>query len=74
MCQPDLKLDVPSYDAHGAEHEPYWGGGKHMCRDQKKVHEFLASRNMGFKMVKENGEDVLKAWAWPLPTHDGPVL
>ncbi|KAF2661946.1 hypothetical protein K491DRAFT_686930 [Lophiostoma macrostomum CBS 122681] len=68
MCQPDLKLDVPYYDSHGVQHDPYWGNGKHMCRDPKKVHEFLASRNMGFKVVRENGVDVLKAWAWPLPT------
>lgn len=68
MCQPDFTLAVPTWDASGAEKEPYWGGEKHMCRDQKKVHEFTASRNMGFRFVNENGQRVAKVWAWPLPT------
>ncbi|KAJ4301038.1 hypothetical protein N0V90_003128 [Kalmusia sp. IMI 367209] len=70
MCHPDLTLAGPKFDAYANEHEPYFGGEKHMCRDQSQVHEFFASRNMGFTRVDENGEQVLKAWAWPLP-NDG---
>ncbi|KAF1963319.1 hypothetical protein CC80DRAFT_530217 [Byssothecium circinans] len=70
MCHPDLTLAVPEFDAAGNEHEPYWGGEKHMCRDQKKVHDFLASRNMGFDVfTQDDGRDVIKAWSWPLPTN-----
>jgi hypothetical protein len=71
MCQPDLTLAGPEYDANGGEHEPFWGGAKHMCRDQSKVHEFLAERNMGFEVVLENGVEVTKAWAWPLHSKGG---
>ncbi|PVI01020.1 hypothetical protein DM02DRAFT_654920 [Periconia macrospinosa] len=70
MCHPDLTLAVPEHDANGEEKEPFWGGEKHMCRDQKQVHKFLAERNMGFKWVEdEGGEKVIKAWAWPLPEN-----
>ncbi|KAF2640049.1 hypothetical protein P280DRAFT_518479 [Massarina eburnea CBS 473.64] len=68
MCHPDLTLAVPEFDTAHKEHEPYWGGEKHMCRDQNKVHEFLATRNMGFDTLIENGKKIMKAWSWPLPT------
>lgn len=74
MCHPDLTLASPQYDADGSEHERYWGGEKHMCRNQKQVHEFLASRNMGFEVVEEGGKEVTKAWAWPLETRGEVVL
>ncbi|KAL5435474.1 hypothetical protein PMIN07_006504 [Paraphaeosphaeria minitans] len=68
MCNPDFTLAVPTWNAHGEEKELYWGGEKHMCRDQKKVHAFMASRNMGFEFVEGGGREIVKAWAWPLPT------
>lgn len=66
MCHPDMTLQGPEYNAKGEEHEPYWGGEKHMCRDQHKVHEFFAVRNMGFRRFREDGKEVVKTWAWPL--------
>ena len=74
MCQPDLTLAGPEFDAEGKEHEPYWGGEKHMCRDQSKVHEFFAERNLGFENVWEDGKEVVKAWAWPLESRGERVL
>ncbi|KAF2787860.1 hypothetical protein K505DRAFT_366982 [Melanomma pulvis-pyrius CBS 109.77] len=68
-CQPDLTLEVETFDENG-EHTPFWGGMRHMCRDRDAVHDFLGARNMGFKMVAEDdGREVLKAWAWPLPSN-----
>jgi hypothetical protein len=65
-CNPDLTLEIESFDDKG-EHTPFWGGQKHQCRDREKVHDFLASRNMGFSVVDEGGMSVLKAFPWSLP-------
>lgn len=67
MCNPDLQLEV-YWD--GKNKGPFWGGQKHMCRDQKMVHEYIKERNIGLKddytEVDKDGRPRLKVWSWPL--------
>jgi len=78
MCNPDWHIPIPDWwDEMGAPNfADFWGGEKHICRDQKMLHEFLVRQNMGFTYMPgeldKDGHKVIKAWSWPIEPDSQP--